>query len=127
MSGMIDGHAQGRPEQAEERKRRQIDLAGLDAVESAQHLDLGGEDAVRVDDALGDAGAAAGEQDRGRLVGDASRPRDSIRGPPRQAANLVQRYDRPSRARVPTVTQVRTESPRPAEQHAGKVRLAECR
>ena len=41
---------------------------GLDAVELAQRLHLGGEVAVGVDRPLGRAGAAAGEEDRGDVV-----------------------------------------------------------
>ena len=62
-------HAERRRKQTKERKRRQIDFAGFDAVHPLQHFDLGGEDAVRIDNALGDAGAAAGEENRRRLIG----------------------------------------------------------
>ncbi len=57
-----------RAEQGEQRERAEVDLARLDAVGRLQHLHLRREDAVRVDDPLRDAGAAAGEEDRGRFV-----------------------------------------------------------
>lgn len=64
-----------RAEQAEQRKRRQIDLARLDAVYLSQTFDLGGENAVCIDGTLGDAGAAAGEQDRRHFIGPCGRHR----------------------------------------------------
>ena len=60
-------HAEGREKQCEQRKRAEVDFARLNVVGVPQCFDLGGEVAVRVDGPLGHAGAAAGEQDGGRL------------------------------------------------------------
>ena len=69
MSGTTHVMPSAGPNRANSGNVQKIDFAGLDAVDLLQHFDLRGEDAVRVDDPLGDAGAAAGEEDRGRLVG----------------------------------------------------------
>ena len=63
------GDAHRAVEQAEQRKARQIDLAGPDAVAIADLLHLGVEIAVREQDALGRTGAAGREDDRRRIVG----------------------------------------------------------
>src|SRR3546814_2506472 len=56
-------------EQGERREGRQVDAAGLRAEGRAQHLHLGDEVPVPVNHAFGHAGRAAGEQDRGDVVG----------------------------------------------------------
>ena len=62
------GHAERRGEQGEEREGREVDLAGLYAVDLLQRPDLRGEVAVVVDGALGRPGAAAGEEDGGYVL-----------------------------------------------------------
>ena len=92
---------------------------------AAQHLDLGREDAVRVDGALGDAGAAAGEEDGGRLVGARSRPGGNAsvaaecRGPDRSVQP-------PQPRRGPTVTQSADAVGGPSRTGAGQMRLRDA-
>ena len=62
------GQAQRRVKQGERREGRQIHATGLHAEGIAQQLDLADEVAVAVDHALGYAGGAAGEQDRGHVI-----------------------------------------------------------
>ena len=63
------GHTQRRGKQSEQREGRQIDFAGTDVVDPAQQFNLGREVAVAVDGPLGDAGAAAGKENRRRFIG----------------------------------------------------------
>ena len=81
-------HAHRAVEQPEQRKRRQIDLAGLDIVKIVDLLHLGVEIAVGVEHAFGRAGAAGGEDDGRRLVG---RRGGQLAAVPRAAAELVER------------------------------------
>ncbi len=62
-------HAHGSVEKPEQRKAGQVDFARLDAVEVADLGHLPIEVAVAIEDALGRAGAAGGEDDRGGIVG----------------------------------------------------------
>ena len=71
------GHPQCGGEEGEEGERGQVDFARFDGVEPLQHFDLRLEDAVRVDDPLGGPGAAAGEEEGGRLVGGGIGPGES--------------------------------------------------
>jgi len=62
------GQPQRGVEQGERREGRQVHAAGLHAEGAAQQLDLADKVAVAVDHALGHAGGAAGEQDRGHVL-----------------------------------------------------------
>ena len=65
-------HAHRAVEEGEERKAGEVDFAGLDVVEVAELVDLLIEIAVAIENALGRAGAAGGEDDGGGIVGFAS-------------------------------------------------------
>ena len=62
------GQAQRRVEQGKRREGRQVHPARFHAEGTAQQLDLADEMAVAVDHALGHAGGATGEQDRGHVL-----------------------------------------------------------
>ena len=73
-------HPERRREQGEEGERAEVHLAGLDLIEVAECDDLRGEDAVRVDRSFRRAGAAAGEENRGRLSGGGRRGGERLVG-----------------------------------------------
>ena len=62
------GHAQCRTEQCKQGEGGQIGFTGFDAVEIPDVRDLGPEHCVRINDAFGRAGAAAGEENGGSLL-----------------------------------------------------------
>ena len=79
---------------------------GLDVVHAPDRLDLRGEVAVRVDGALGRAGAAAGEEDGGEVVG--ARSASSASPPSAPARSTSSRVSPPHGPSRPTVITVRT-------------------
>ena len=90
-------HPQRRGEEGEEGEGRQIDFAGADVVEIAQHLHLRGEIAVAVDGPFRYAGAAAGKENGGGLlrIGRRQGVRDSR---PEASRAACARSFRPSRS-----------------------------
>ena len=112
------GQAERRIEQCERRECRQIDAAGSDAESVAQHADLRHEMPVAVDHALGHAGRAAGEQDRGHFVG--LRVGELRAGLRTRAFDLRQRGVGQPAARAGSDAHAR--GTRPAQQHARDVR-----
>ena len=70
--GHDGGHAERGIEEREDRQHRQVDFAGLDVVGVADEPHLRVEHAVFVADALGRAGGAGGEEDRGEVGGAAA-------------------------------------------------------
>jgi hypothetical protein len=121
--------AQGRIEQGEGREGRQVDAARLHAEGLAQHLDLRDEMAMAIHHALGHAGGAGGEQDRGDLVAadvfrrvGARRARARIRGedPGAGAFDLGEAWPPPQPRREPTVTRNLPSAPSraPCARHA---------
>ena len=85
-------HAEGRREEREEGKGRQIDLSRLDAVHRAERLHLCGEDPVRVDGAFRHPRRAAREEDRGGIIG--TRVGKHFAGPA-EAPHVVERPSSP--------------------------------
>ena len=59
---------QGGGKQCEQRKRTEVNLAGLDRVKVPEPLQLGVEDGVGVDSPFGGTGTAAGKEDGGRII-----------------------------------------------------------
>jgi hypothetical protein len=66
--GHDSGHAQGRVEKCERRKRGQADFTGFNAKGRSEHVHLGIEVTVPVDHAFRYAGAARSEQDGRHIV-----------------------------------------------------------
>ena len=112
------GRAQCGIEQRERRKRRQIRAARRDAEGLAHHRDLRHEMTMTIDHALGHASGAAGEQDRGDIVG--LRVRELRAGVRTIAFDFGQRRVGQDRARAGG--DAHACAARPAQQHARELR-----